>query len=433
MTSDSSEQETLIVRIVSVVLLVISFEALHAQTTAGELLRMAVWRNNLTELDNLLSAGADPNSLDQLGQTTLSSALVNGQPVAVQRLLAAHADPNQVMTPRGQRSETPLQYAAEHGNTGVASMLISSGARVNDTGRTGRAPLHYAVGRLDAMALLVEKGADVNIRDSDGGSPLDDAVWRGSLDATALLLAHGARMNEPHMQTGATPINEAAFRGNAGMIEYLLLFHPDLTIADKRSRLPVENAIRSRKENAALLLLRAQPAGQWSGDLPRRLTELAIQTDEARVLGALLDMPGTGIGINESLPSGYTPLDAAVFGGAIESARLLLDRGADPNRSGKDDATPLEDAAYKGANAIVALLLDHGAGINHINATTRTTPLYTAASSGKLETVKLLLERGADSSLCGPDRRSALQAAAGNGFEQVAAELRGHGAQLQCR
>ena len=63
----------------------------------------------------------------------------------------------------------------------------------------GQTALHFAAvgSHLDMIRLLVKKGADLNARDANGTSPLDHAVWRGYLDATAVLLANGARLNEP--------------------------------------------------------------------------------------------------------------------------------------------------------------------------------------------------------------------------------------------
>jgi ankyrin repeat protein len=133
-----------------------------------------------------------------LGQTPLSFAIVvASQTGAVQLLLARHADPN---VPVSRQGETALQYAVRSSNVGLASILISGGAQLDTKGPGGRTALHIAVAgdRLDALHLLLEKSADPNVRDAESGSPLDDAVWRGSLDSTAILLAHGARLNEPH-------------------------------------------------------------------------------------------------------------------------------------------------------------------------------------------------------------------------------------------
>ena len=148
----------------------------------------------------------------------------------------------------------------------MAGMLISAGALVDAMGEAGRTPLSFAVfsNHLDMIRFLIEKGAEVNVRDREGASPLDDAVWHGYLDAVAMLLAHGARLNEADMQTGATPINEAAYRGHMAVIQYLLQFHPNLEIPDKKGHGPLENAIRIGQEDAALLIF--EPEAKFSDD-----------------------------------------------------------------------------------------------------------------------------------------------------------------------
>jgi ankyrin repeat protein len=44
------------------------------------------------------------------------------------------------------------------------------------------------------MAAFIEKGTDVNARDAEGASPLDDAAWSGAINFAAILLAHRARL-----------------------------------------------------------------------------------------------------------------------------------------------------------------------------------------------------------------------------------------------
>jgi ankyrin repeat protein len=93
-------------------------------------------------------------------------------------------------------------------------MLLEAGARVNDSGPMGRTALHCANGQLDVIRLLLKKGAEVNARNVEGASPLDEAVWYGSFDTVALLLAHGARLNEAE----STPINQAAYKGHTRLV-----------------------------------------------------------------------------------------------------------------------------------------------------------------------------------------------------------------------
>jgi len=243
------------------------------------------------------------------------------------------------------------------------------------------------------------------------------------------LLAHGARLNEPDLQTGATPINEAAYRGNAPVVQYLLQFHPDVGISDKRGYSPLDNAIRMKKEGSAQLLLEAEPKEQQTPQFLGKTMEAATQKDESGVVATLLRH---GAPANCLLPSGSTPLDSAAFVGAGKVVRLLLEHSADPNLSGRNGTTPLEDASLKGFDSIVSMLLDHGAQVNQVNSGSGTTALYAAASFGKSEVVKVLLNRGANPTLCGTNRKSPYQAALENGYSDVAAEIRNQGGARSC-
>jgi ankyrin repeat protein len=384
-----------------------------------ELLAKAARSGNVKAAEDLLDAGVNPNVPDQYGSTALYHAASMNQLDAVTLLLKYHADPNLSGGPNPHKS-TPLQRAVDLGNVRMASVLLAAGADVNAKGPEGRTALFFAGGhRLDLMQMLIEKGADVNARDTEGDSPLDEAVWIGALDATAILLAHGARLDQVQSTSGATPINEAAYRGHANVLRYLLQFHPDLRSPDKRGYGPLDNAIRMGKEDCALLLIGALPAGSFEKPF-----EAAIRKKEAVVTGALLKR---GVPVNDALPSGVTPLAVAASTGSLEVVRMLLTSGANPKVGG-----PLEDASLKGFPEVVEILLDHGALVNQLNAPSGSTALYAAASFGKGETVRTLLKHGADASLCGKAGKSPYQAALENGFKQVAEEIRAHG-NYSCR
>jgi ankyrin repeat protein/beta-lactamase regulating signal transducer with metallopeptidase domain len=403
-----------------------------AEVTPGQMFLKATKDGNLQTIETLLSIGFNPNEpLDGHGYTPLWYAIECGRADIVDLLLAAHADPNAKGMP-GHFFYAPLELALQLGNIRIASQLIQAGAHVNAKGNDGRTVLYYAIRevQLDAIRFLIDVGADVNVRDREGTSPLDHAVRDGPTDTIALLLAHGARVNEPNPETGATPINVASARGNVEIVQFLLEFHPDLGIRDKRGYGPLDNALRFGREDVALLLLEAEPKEQLTSQFLGKMMEPAVRKDEALVIEALLKH---GVSANAALPSGITPLDAAAFAGFTKIVRVLLDNGADPNANGQTGATPLEDASLKGFDSIVNLLLDHGALVNRMNTDSGATALYAAASFGRGDVVRLLLSRGANPNPCGKNHKSPYQAALENGHKDVAAEIKLHGGGNSCQ
>ena len=395
--------------------------ALYADQIADTLAR-AARDGDVKTIRSVLNSGINVDLPDEYGHTPIYYAAAFNQAEAVEVLLGFHAEPNTPVAKHftiPQPPSTPLQYAAELGNRQIAFQLIAAGAKIDGTGPTGRTPLYYAFGHLD---LLLDEGANVNVRDTDGTSPLDEAVWFGLLDVTAILLAHGADLNAVEPETGATPINEAAYKGQARLVRYLLQFHPDLDIADKKGFTPLDNAIRLGKEDSAVLLLGLQRPTN-----PVKALETAIKKDEGAVVENLLRL-----GDLKALPSGATLLDAAAFSGAANVVDVLLKRNADPNQEGANGSYPLTDAALKGFDTIVTALLDHGARVNQISPEAGISALYSAASFGKESTVELLLKRGADPNLCSTAHKSPLAAASENSFKGIVERLQQAGAKMSC-
>jgi ankyrin repeat protein len=91
---------------------------------------------------------------------------------------------------------TALHFAAFFGRFEAAALLIERGAEVDAFGRgwmTGTA-MHSAVSRLqsDVLRILLEAGANPNVRQSAGWTPLHAAAMNGDLASVELLLASGA-------------------------------------------------------------------------------------------------------------------------------------------------------------------------------------------------------------------------------------------------
>lgn len=144
----------------------------------------------------------------------------------------------------------------------------------------------------------------------------------------------------------------------------------------------------------------------------RQLITAAIDGDRARV-ELLLNDPSVDINSTGSSNRkvGETALGSAAISNQVEIARLLLQRGAEPNAAGTETLKPLHSAAYHGYTEIVRLLICAGADVNAAEPRYQFTPLAFAARNSHIKAIKLLLDAGADRNAQVSDGRTALEVA----------------------
>ena len=90
-----------------------------------------------------------------------------------------------------------------------------------------------------------------------------------------------------------------------------------------------------------------------------------------------------------------TALWAASTGGYLSIVKMLVERGAEVNKSTLTQSTPLRGASFHGHIEVMKYLLLNGADINTPNCIGQS-PLCIAAMRGQLDAVKFLIEKGAD-------------------------------------
>ena len=200
-------------------------------------------------------------------------------------------------------------------------------------------------------------------------------------------------------------------------------------LADARTILGADPGLAQfREENGVSAVLIARYLGH--ADFAREIADAhpGIDLWEAAALGdqhrtvELLDANMAEVdGVNAD---GFTALGLACYFGHLEEARLLLDRGADPNSISQNDlaAMPIHSALSHGHKEIVALLIARGAEVDEPSGADWT-PLHYVAESGDLETARALVKAGARSGYARNDGKTALEVAEGNGFGEVARVL----------
>eukprot|EP00793_Prasinoderma_coloniale_P006227 PRCOL_00001057-RA len=140
-------------------------------------------------------------SLAQRGQTSRLAALLDRRP----QLLA---DDGTLAAGSGGSGYTPLHYAARAGHLDAVELLLSRGARVDAATTAGGATaLHRAayMGHVHVCAALLAAGADAGACDADGQTPLHKSAAQGRTEAFALLSEACPGAHSTADRRGATP------------------------------------------------------------------------------------------------------------------------------------------------------------------------------------------------------------------------------------
>ena len=399
-------------------------------TAAEPSLLDAAERGDRAAALRLLGKGADPNAPGPDGTTPIMYAAANNDVELVRALIRAKAD----VTRTNQFGTTAITEAAIIGSAPLIDALLKAGADPNTKNPEGETPLMAVArsGNVDAARLLVEAGAEVNAKENFGGQTA--LMWAGAQsqpEMVKFLASKGADLDargvvrqwerkvikEPRPKDmnkgGFTALLYAAREGCVECARHLLAAGADPDLEDPERITPLNMALLNMHFDFAAFMVQAgADLDKW--DLFGR-SPVYMAAD-------VHTLPVKGNGAMAVIPS-----DDAVT--ALDVARMMLEKGADPNirlkrrppyrdvpqdRGGDailaQGATPLLRAARAGDAPFVELLLKHGALVD-LPSKEGVTPLMAAAGAefgdrvtrgrnrtdeGVLATMKLLLDAGAD-------------------------------------
>ncbi|GJQ80549.1 hypothetical protein Trydic_g19954 [Trypoxylus dichotomus] len=272
-----------------------------------------------------------------------------------------------------------LHIACIYGNESVVQHLIESGADVNVKDRIGYTPLHYNVMRYSLCAdgtelngenltnhvsnrdktitkLLLERGADVNISASSAITTLCIAARLGNTKILNQLLEKSGKVN----LQGA--LLAAIWGKRASNVKKLLQHGADPQLRDERGYIPFHESICHQDEGIVELFL------------------------------------NSGVDVNAQNLNGETALHVAVRENLPETVKLLLENGADSNIYNASGCAPFHQAINDMKEEIVKLMAAKGVNVNLMNRNGET-GLLSAINKRRLDSIALLLEIGADVSL----------------------------------
>lgn len=301
---------------------------------------------------------------------------------------------------------------------------------LNHLNKDGDSRLHTAINRDDREAVndLIYRGANLNLPDSEGRTPLYLAILRGRLDIAKLLIRAGANLDEnPLLELVMNKARNESLSGEEYLeiAEILLDRNPALvkqfesngaTLLHLATRLK-DLKLANRLLNEGLDI----NAEDMFGETPLSYAILYHRSEMTEFLlneGARLDLLSSR---NKTIL-----LHQSVSDGRPNTAIKVIQEGADPSVLDSNARTALlclaipQELFY--SNAIEQLLI----GLKSDDLNTETEygmPLHMAAAKGESHIVKLLIAAGADPNIQDSDGETPLQIAAEKGNLQVVKEL----------
>ena len=293
----------------------------------------------------------------------LIDAVKAGDRAAVAALLTKGADANAA---EGDGA-TALHWAVQLEDLESAAALIRAGGKVNAANDLGATPLSVAAsnGSAQSVTLLLKSGADPNQALAGRESPLMLAAWTGSADAVKALLDAGAAIDAREAERQQTALMWAASQRHPAVVRLLV----------------------SRGADVHLKTAVQQVAGRRTRDgVGYTALMFAARSGDVESARALLD---GGANANDALDNGLSALTLATTRGHVPVAVLLLERGADPDANGSGFAA-LHWAAGSWETAFTANdITTDREGEHDWNA-------LVGLKGRRLELVDALLDKGAD-------------------------------------
>ena len=356
----------------------------------------------------LLDAGANPNATSLQGDTALMNAAKAGTLQGVKALLDAGAKVDARDT---HAYQTALMWATASNSTNVVSLLIENGADVNarsaeiifsgiqqggvqgDFPNGGLTSLHHAAREngIETVNVLLALGADPNILDPQGISPLRVAATNENLDLAKILIEGGADINDGSIvDIMAIPYKRFAFVHAASNYE---------------NKTTVE-------------------------ELTTLMLGMGIEIDSTPEQG--IPVFSTGF-VGDRGTSGQTALYNAALGDRLEEVEMLLTYGANPNSLSEKGSSPLaavlnvyagfrppnvmngdviyDEPTFEEKMPIVNALFAAGTDVNVSGE--NGSILHQTASQGNDEVLAFLIDKGIDLTLKDSSNRTALDVASG--------------------
>ncbi|XP_027194970.2 rabankyrin-5 [Dermatophagoides pteronyssinus] len=386
----------------------------------------------------LVEHGANVNLVNNLGESILHLASKNGLKDLVWLLLEKNVNCNLVTLPSlnndchkdGQEvvyNQTALHLAILGGHDAIVERILSFHEGWSRKGCLDSAlltpdvdvknshhqtPMSLAVetGRISVAEMLIQAGADVNIKDFNGISLLQRMIQQGNDNGAQFLLEHGVDINARCADSGESYLECAIRHGRAEIVESLCQLGSNVHEPSIDGDSLLWKALKrddSNKLAAILVQYDCDPNG-WhqstEGGFSQTLLHRALDENNQRAAIFLIQSgcdihairkPGTD-GQGKEDCDGQTPLHMACSWGMAEVVETLINLEVDANLVDQEGKTALHIAILNQNHQIIDLLLNYSACDAHKADNYGLTPFALAIKLKSRPTAQALCRRDCD-------------------------------------
>ena len=312
---------------------------------------------------------ADPSSLTAeltaSGSMALHGAAIFGHAQLCEVLLDKGA---QVDARRSTDASTALLLAAQEGHAGVVKLLLSSGAEGSCVDSDGCGPLWSAAGlghqaAVTALLVIGQPKGTIDVdgpASSDGATPLCAASQAGHAQVVALLLGHGANVQQSKYTTGATPLWLACQNGHNEVAELLVESKASVHARNHAGVTPLHVASQNGHTECVRTLLIAGAQADVRSQQNNSPLSLAQANQRSDVIELLLHPPPVDATLAQAAPAvpvsveegeppaarAQDPMEVAAALIVLEKTRSLVQLGFAPEQASAALASCGGDSAH---------------------------------------------------------------------------------------
>ena len=380
-------------------------------------LHYAADKGKIEIVKKLVETGTPIDHKDNEGKTPLILAFIEGKQDCFEYLLSKGADINSRIYGESEggydsNGQTLLHKVILFGNGKMVKYLVEKGANLEERNSEGQTPLHFACSvaepDIDIITYLLEKGAYVNAQDVSYVTPMKYAQSRNLTGIVNLLKEHGGYTDSPQKPD----INFWLESKSADGVEKYLNSGGDINKKDKNGRTLLHClACDNRSIDSSILknIFKGKPevnVADIDGTTPlhwacqykhRELVEYLLANGaNASAYDKNYELPihllvynvGRFIDSNFSMQNEYDILE------------MLLEAGVDINLPNSSEQTVLHILGNSEPRIIpfIRYVVEKGGDVNKVNVEGNTM-LHVAVEDGNVELVKYLLERGANTNI----------------------------------